>query len=259
MSAPDAFDGLARYYDQIMNHVDYDRWLMKTLALAALAPPGVPHLDAACGTGTLGRHLRRHGWRTIGADLSRAMIRAAHKDGPFPAAVADLRALPFAGAMGMVTCLFDSLNFLLERADLEQALQSIAASLAPNGILYCDIVTERMVLDHFDDQEWVEEEGNMTTTWTSTYDRRARIAHSEIRVNQAGPYFIRERVYDTAVVRAAMEQAGLTILGETDAETWRPPNKKTLRVDFVAVRGDARPLHKSFQKIGGHIARQLRA
>jgi SAM-dependent methyltransferase len=257
MNMPDAFDGLARYYDQLMNHVSYERWLQTTLALAELTPAGKPHLDAACGTGTLGRQLRSLGWQSYGADLSVAMVRAARKEGPFPAAVADLRALPFAGRMGMITCLFDSLNFLLELDHLKQAFQSLYESLAPGGILYCDIVTERMVIEHFDGQEWVEEDGNMTTSWASTYDPRTGIADSHIRINQAGPYLIRERVYDTGVVSEAMKQAGLTLLAAVDAETWKAPRKKTLRVDFVAVKGDGRRLQKPFKKIADDIARQL--
>ena len=51
MSAPDAFGELARYYDPLMTHVNYDRWFFTVSALADLVEEPIRHLDAACGTG----------------------------------------------------------------------------------------------------------------------------------------------------------------------------------------------------------------
>ena len=60
----DSFSDLARYYDPLMRHVDYDRWYAVAAAVAALVPPPFVHADLACGTATLARKLRRNGWKT---------------------------------------------------------------------------------------------------------------------------------------------------------------------------------------------------
>ena len=170
MAAYDPFADIAPYYDTIMEHVNYGRWFRVTEALSTLLPPGFTHVDAACGTGVLIKRLRADGWRSFGVDLSFAMIRAGRK-GPraLPAATADLRALPLHGGADYVTCLFDSLNFLLEYEDVERAFGQIYGALAPQGLFYFDVVTERMVKDYFEGQEWIEQNGRFSTTWRSAW------------------------------------------------------------------------------------------
>ncbi|MEX2016830.1 MAG: class I SAM-dependent methyltransferase, partial [Candidatus Hydrogenedentales bacterium] len=108
---PDPFGELARYYDPLMAHVDYDRWFVVATAvaesLALKTPPR--HLDLACGTGTLLARLRVAGWSSIGADLSPAMLRTARKSRLIDRLVcADMTALPFRNSFDYITCLFDS-------------------------------------------------------------------------------------------------------------------------------------------------------
>ena len=188
MAVRDTFCDLARYYDHIMDHVDYDRWFTVTTALAQLLPRDFVHLDAACGTGTLLKRLRRTGWRTIGVDLSPAMLRAglsARRPPPGmapPAAAADLRALPFQSRIDYVTCLFDSVNFLLDMDDVRRMFAEVHGILKDTGLFYFDIVTERMVTQHFDNQEWTEQDGRFSTTWRSSYDRQTHVTETEVRV-----------------------------------------------------------------------------
>lgn len=248
MAAPDAFDTLARYYDALMRHVDYNRWFLATTQLGGMLPTPMRHVDAACGTGRLLRELRASGWDSLGFDLSGAMLRAAKKAGPrLPLVQADLCAAPFKGAVDYATCLFDSLNFLLDEGDLRRAAGQFAAMLREGGLLYVDIVTERMILEHFAGQGWTESHEGFSTTWNCRYDRDRCVSETDIRVNQGPIATIRERVYPVERVVGAVEQAGLTVLAVMDAETWRDVRKKTLRVDIVACRGGAARLERAFK------------
>ncbi len=258
MNSPDPFEFLARYYDRIMDHVDYDRWFMTVTELAALLPREFVHLDAACGTGQLVKRLRRAGWVAFGTDLSRGMLRAGNK-GPVAGltALADLRAMPFAGSIDYATCLFDSINFLTTLDDVRRCLAEIGRALSTNGLLYLDAVTERMVTEHFAGQGWTEDHGTFSSSWQTHYAFDSKIADTEIRINHGPVTLIRERVYEQADIESAFEDAGLTVLGAYDAETWEPPDAKTLRIDFVAAKGDARPRVKAFQKVCGTVKRHL--
>lgn len=255
MNTPDMFEDLARYYDPLMAHVNYDRWFTVTRTLGEMfgAPPR--HLDAACGTGTLATMLRKTGWTSAGVDLSRAMVREGRrKESGLPAAVADLRALPFAGAFEMVTCLFDSLNFLLDEADLARAIAEFHGALRDGGLFYADIITERMVTDHFEGQEWVEANEGFRSRWTSSYDREHALAESFVQVNTGKVSPIRERIYPLDRVRDLLEQAGFEVLGAYDADHWRAPRKKTTRIDIVAVKNAPPGIDHRFKK----TARQIR-
>lgn len=250
MSPPDGFAGLARHYDVIMSHVDYDRWYWVTTALADLVPRPFTHVDAACGTGVLLAMLRERGWHSFGFDLSHQMAGQARKRKPScPVGVSDLRGLPLYGSVHYLTCLFDSVNFLLTEEDLRRAFRQFAGALAPDGVLYFDIVTERMVLEHFAGQSWTEKNGGFKTTWDCSYDRTTQISETRIRINNGPVCTILERMFDPKLVRDAVEDAGLSVLGVFNAESWRRPGKRTVRMDFVAVKGDARRHRKAFRDV----------
>ncbi|MFO7976071.1 MAG: class I SAM-dependent methyltransferase [Candidatus Hydrogenedentota bacterium] len=255
----DPFATLARYYDRVMAHVDYDRWYLVTLALAGLLPVPFRHADLACGTGNLVKRLQQIGWRTAGMDLSPAMIRTGRKNDPhWRGAVGDLRALPFHNSLDFATCLFDSLNFLLKEEDIENAILQCGAALRSGGVFYFDFVTEEMVLQHFAGQQWTEDNGTFSTTWESTYDHATGITETSIRVNNGVVNTIREKIHSQRQIEASLEKAGLYPMAILDAETWRKPRQKTIRVDVIAVKGSPKAYIKAFRKIQLDIQKLLR-
>ena len=256
---PDAFEDLSHYYDTLMSHVGYDRWFMVTTCLAEVLPPEFQHLDAACGTGVFAKQLLKAGWNSIGMDLSPAMLRIARKTPPRPVAVvADLCAMPFAQRFGMITCLFDSMNFLLRIDDVRGAIRHCGDALVDGGILYFDVVTERMVTEHFEGQEWVEDNATFSSRWRSTYDRKTCITETRIRVNRGQESVVRERIYPIEEIRDAVERAGLTLLDVCDARTWRAPTARTIRVDVVAARNPGSVEHKRFRAVRAGIRGRLK-
>ncbi|MFO7776386.1 MAG: class I SAM-dependent methyltransferase [Candidatus Hydrogenedentota bacterium] len=251
MSAPgDPFSGIAPCYDAIMSHVDYERWVSKTGFLADLLPDGFLHIDVACGTGVLVEKLRQSGWRSVGADLSPAMVQQGRRNAPsFPGVAADMRALPFHNAAGMVTCLFDSLNFLTEETELERGLSEISKALTPGGLLYGDIITERMVLTHFAGKRWTEQNGRFSTTWQSDYSKNTHLAETRVIVDGGPVNHIYERIFPLATLQSAMERAGLTVLAFCDAATWKKPRRRSIRIDFVAARSPSAKLINDFETV----------
>jgi len=258
MGIADGFCDIARYYDQIMEHVDYDRWFVVAARLSELLPSDFRHLDAACGTGTLLRKFRRLGWNSLGVDLSLAMLQAGRKDtDAAPSAAADLRMLPFCRNVHYVTCLFDSVNFLVGDRDMGQAFSEVSQALTNKGLFYFDVVTERMVTDHFENQEWTERNGGFSTTWSSTYERKGRIAETRVRVNNKATGVFYERIYSQRAIERALREAGLTFLGAYDARTWTRPSRKTVRIDFVAAKAPSRAMTKHFRRVSDEIARVM--
>ncbi len=259
MSATDSFAGLARFYDPIMQHVNYDRWYLIAGAVANLAPRPFRHLDAACGTGVLLKKLWNDRWHSYGLDLSNSMLkRCRETTGPSRVLRADLRAIPMKESFDYVTCLFDSVNFLLTEQDLYQGIGQLAGTLRNRGVLYFDVVTERMVLEHFAGQKWSETNDGFTSHWSCEYDRGTSVVETRIRVNSGEEHTLYERVYPIDIVLDAIDRTGCELLAASDAQTWKRPGRKTVRVDFVAVRGNARDYKRAFRNVHGFVRQMLR-
>lgn len=258
MTPADPFADLGRYYDALMKEVDYDRWVVVTSLLAELLPAKFRHVDLACGTGRLLKRLVQHKWNSVGLDFSGGMLREA-KRGPYvaPLVRADLTALPFTRQFHYATCAFDSVNFLLKDGQLSVAMREAAGVLVDGGIYYFDVITERMVTEHFEDRKWAEDNGGFSTNWQGRYDRKTHIAELEIRVNTGPSYMTRERVYTPAEIESSMRAAGLTLLGEFDSATWKKPTYRSIRVDYVAARNPAKGVEKKLTDVGKRIRQAL--
>jgi ubiquinone/menaquinone biosynthesis C-methylase UbiE len=176
------------------------------------------------------------------------MLRAGQKKGdPFPSTLGDLRALPFESeSFNLISCLFDSVNFILEENELQTAFNDVARTLKPGGLFYFDIVTQRMVIQHFAGQEWTEENPGFKSTWNSQYDRNAKIIRTEIRVNRSAEGTVRERIYESRDIEVMLSKAGLTLLCAVDAAGWRNRSHKTVRIDYVAAKEPSRDFVKDF-------------
>ncbi len=246
---PDPFEDLARYYDRLMSHVDYARWFQTVTGLGELLPGNFRHLDAACGTSTLLHMLRDAGWNSMGVDISMAMLARGRKKRPDTAlARADIRALPFHGSIDYITCLFDSVNFLLEESAVRSALGAFSAALRDGGLLYFDVVTRNMVVKHFENQEWEEDHGKFNSFWSSTFDRARNVSETKIRINSGRSSMLSERIYPRKFIEDALKEARFTLLACYDATTWKRPRRRTTRLDFVAVKGRPRGMRAQFAR-----------
>src|SRR4051812_24747680 len=111
------------------------------------------HLDVACGTGYIVESFRARGWTSVGVDASFPMLRrgAVRASGAFqqraPEArttrshliAGDMRTLPLRGTFARITCLYDSLNHLLDRNDLVAAFRAMRGMMDHDSLLLFDM------------------------------------------------------------------------------------------------------------------------
>lgn len=254
---PDTFGDFARYYDTIMSHVDYDRWVVVLGALSDLVPNPFHHIDVGCGTGHLGKRLRKMRWDTVGFDLSPGMVRVARSGRtPVPAAVANMTALPVRDRAHMISCLFDSLNFLLTPDDVRAAMRSFAGALLPGGVLYFDLVTEKMVTTHFAGKKWKEINDGLPTTWDSRYSAERKLSETYITLGNGASCVVREQVHAPELIESALRDAGLTLMATADAAGWKPLRRNSIRADYVAIKAPTPDQVRRFAPVRTRI-RQL--
>ena len=95
-------------------------------------------LDVACGTGAHLAELRR--WYEVeGADLSPAMLAVARDRLPgIKLHRADMRTLDLGRSFDAVICLFSSIGYITDPAEMRWAVARLAAHVAPGGVLILD-------------------------------------------------------------------------------------------------------------------------
>ena len=95
-------------------------------------------LDVACGTGAHLVEMRR--WYEVeGVDQSPAMLEVAKSRLPgVPLHTADMRSLDLGRSFDSVTCLFSSIGYMTDPAEMRSAVGRLAAHVAPGGVLILD-------------------------------------------------------------------------------------------------------------------------
>jgi len=262
----------APFYDgsgQLRFAVLSGQYLNELLARHPVA--GRRALDLACGTGTLALLLADAGWDVIGLDSSAAMLaqaRAKAETMTAPGRVefvqGDMRALPATdqrprandqparidsfssfvlrpSSFDLVTCVYDSLNYLLDERDLAACFEGVARVLAPGGLLVADMNTRYFLEHDWGACEVIEQAGLVQVT--QTYFDPATACSTMVLTGFAGDDqrgYARfdethiERAYAPESVERLLQSAGLEVEAIYDCFTFQPIADRTQRIAWVA-------------------------
>jgi SAM-dependent methyltransferase len=136
------YEKSARIYDLLYTGTgikDYDVEAADLHRIITEACPSARSLlDVACGTGAHLARLRQ--WYSVeGADVSAAMLELANTRLPgVPLHLADMRKLDLGRRFDAVTCLFSSIGYITDSAELRSTIERLAAHVAPGGVLILD-------------------------------------------------------------------------------------------------------------------------
>jgi SAM-dependent methyltransferase len=228
-------------------------------------------LDLACGTGTLALLLSDAGWDVVGLDSSAAMLEQARAKAaamPTPGrvefALGDMRCLPTndqrpmttdqgwqqdlpssfvlrPSSFDLVTCVYDSLNYLLDERDLAACFRGAARALAPGGLLVADMNTRSFLEYDWGSCEVIEQAGFVQVT--QSYFDPAAACSTMVLSGFAGDDergYTRfdethiERAYAPEMVEQLLHSAGLDIEAVYDCFTFQPIADRTQRIAWVA-------------------------
>ena len=210
MNKADAYEVLARYYDQLMDEVDYDHWCDYVLSLVEKAEggdgsgsgsgtrggsgqsPASPSwlqgrqvLDLACGTGQFSYRLRQRGMAVTAVDHSPEMLavaeeRARSKGLDITFICQDMRELELPYTYDLVLCLCDSLNYLLEVEDLALALENGAGVLKPGGHFIFDVNTAYKLTTIYGNHIYAADLGHFAYIWENEYQPDTQLCYMDL-------------------------------------------------------------------------------
>ena len=224
-SAATAYEDLAPYYDELTRDHDYETWTAHLEGAAArFGVRGRKLLDAACGTGKSFLPFLPRGYEVTACDISAEMVDRARAKAPGANVfVADVRELGAVGSFDLVTCLDDSLNYLVDDGDLEAALASLGANLAPDGVLVFDLNTLATYRTTFA-RDMALDGPDVFLVWRGGCDGAEQpgcVAELVVEAFGAGPSGLYERVttrhtqrhHPRSEVERALAEAGLAAVG----------------------------------------------
>ncbi len=237
---------IARGYDLIMSHVDYEYWAQYTDQLIWQFHPD-PHriLELGCGTGTLATLLQPMGdYAYTATDLCPEMIAVARikaEDAGLPIAfgVEDFSKFTVDTPQDVVILLYDGLNYLLHENDVLSLFHCSLNALHPGGIFFFDQSTPANSINN---EAYFSDEGEMNGfayIRDSEYDRNTRLHTTSFEIRIDGDTFFErhvQRAYSVQEIKALLEKAGFEIEVAFDGFTANSVADSSERVHWVVRR-----------------------
>ncbi len=251
-SKKDIYSAFALIYDMVMRDVDYDSWARHIMRLAKrFRLPRTKLLEIACGTGTLSIKMKQLGCDVTGVDLSNEMLTLAREkfreEGVeiplYQASMDDLSSLDLEPGFDLVTCLYDSLNYLLSEEAVLRAFHDVYELLRPGGGYIFDVTTEYNLLHNFAGYTFAENFDDVSYIWENEYDIENKICSSKVsmfrledEIYQKYVEVHRQKVYDTAWLKQSLKAVGFEVEGAFYNMTDKPVKAKCERIHFVCKK-----------------------
>jgi len=237
-----SFTKIAKYYDILMEDVDYEEWTQYILDMAELYNATLsPMLDITCGTGNSMLPFLERGIKTTGVDNSLDMLKIAKLKIPELSFVqAPAQGLPFLRHFNLAISIFDSLNYILDYNELMDAFNSVQEILSPGGHLIFDMNTP-YGLEIISQNDIRHENPNLISVWRNLYNKKERIltlyitlfikkGNSWTRVDEIH----REKGYKEDEVKMGLRKTGFKVLGTFKCFEHSNVDRFTKRILYVA-------------------------
>ncbi|KPL22694.1 MAG: hypothetical protein AMJ93_06575 [Anaerolineae bacterium SM23_84] len=249
------YDQYAKVYDdsgQIAFSIKMIPYLEGLLQLHPV--PGCTMLDLACGTGTVALSFAKQGWEVYGVDASQPMLdqakqKAEQTSQELILSQQDMRAFVVPHRLALITCLYDSLNYMLSLGDLTQVFRCVAAALLPDGVFMGDMNTRVTLEEVWGNNTFFVEREGIALVMLSSFESQSGLSTVDIAgfVRQDDGRYSRfdehhaEIAYPDEQVRAALEAAGLQVEAAYECFHFEPPEEDARRIMWVARKpGDRR-------------------
>lgn len=249
----DSYTGFAEVYDELMDATPYREWCQRIVeymekygALESAAEPNLV-LDLGCGTGTLTEMMAERGYDMIGVDLSAEMLSLAMEKREISGLDIlylnqDMRELDLYGTVGTVYSVCDSVNYLLEDADVIQAFRRVNLFLSPKGLFLFDFNTVYKY-EQIGDAVIAESREDCSFIWDNYYDPDTHTNEYDLTIYRQEKDDLYRRFDETHVqrgytlkeMRDFVKEAGLEWIEAIDADTGKEVTEVTERV-FAAAR-----------------------
>ncbi|WP_152656312.1 class I SAM-dependent methyltransferase [Oceanobacillus sp. CFH 90083] len=247
-----AYRKMAEVYDELMNNVPYDDWVVLIQQMIAQAENPVQSIiDLGCGTGVITRKLAALGYTMTGVDQSGDMLRQAQK-GLEPADtiswleadITKLNDVELQYDMAISCC--DVINYVTDIQEVEQAFTNAYQLLEADGIFFFDIHSMYTVEDIYIGETFADTTDEAAYIWECVPgDETGEMYHQLTFFHQEeGDHFIRfqekhhQRTFPVEVYKNILKNIGFKKINiyadfSLEANNW---NEQSERIFFLAEK-----------------------
>ncbi len=246
------YDGFAPIYQRGL-YLRFSQLMAESVLpdyLAEIAFKGKDLLDIACGEGSFAVAMSKLGYKVTGIDQSQRMIdlaqeRANAEKVSVKFQVEDMRSFSFFEAFDLVTCFFDSLNYMLTIKDLHDVYKNAYQALRSGGYFIFDMNTiYGLSVEWMREETYVQNEASdFLEIHRHSYDYENQIAAVDITVflQREGLWerveeTHRERGYPIADIQFLLSETGFEIAGMYGSLSKRSEVQNTSPRVFFIVR-----------------------
>lgn len=184
-----AYKKFGYYYDEVMAQLNYDLWLE---FIEDYLNPGDNVLDLACGTATLCTMLKLKGFDAEGLDLSETILEIASEKMKinhlsFPLHHADMTSFKLNKKFNMITCFFDSVNFLSDIKQVKKLFECAHSHLKDNGFFIIDVFSKEL-LKEYENNDIVEDHVTFQLDWKTKKTSPTSLKHT-IKITEGDDVF----------------------------------------------------------------------
>jgi len=248
-TASQPFSNFAKVYDSFMHFVDYEGWAKYVKRILDFYDiKGKKLLDLACGTGKCSVLFAEESFEVTGIDISQSMLdvaKAKQESTQYNIQYfcQDIRKFNVPEKADIAISLYDSLNYILEKNDLQETFFCVYNALGKEGIFIFDMNTEYALKHIWGNGKIRRNEGGVKSVWQNEYDDAARIATLNLtwQVKEDGKkkeYFElhKERAYPNEEILDMLKKAGFSLSVIYAHGTFIQPIEFTARIMVVAIK-----------------------
>lgn len=199
---------------------------------------GARVLDLACGAGRHLGSLARAGFRPVGLDLSRPLLRRAAASFDGPLVRADMREVPLAaGTMDAVVQFFTSFGYFEDRSQDRKVLEEVRRVLRPGGTFLMDFLNARKVRRDLVDRDERTVDGRTVRQrrWLEGDAVVKRIEVEPAAGGEAEVFHERVRLYRPEELERMMAKCGLRVEERAGGYDGRPFDDDAPRLLLTGV------------------------
>jgi SAM-dependent methyltransferase len=239
-------EDFARIYNDHWGRFAHNIWPFLLDTVTKKNPGATTWLDLCCGTGITLRQACESGFAATGVDLSQHQLKHARKNAPQAKLVkSDVRRFSLPRKFDVVTCMFDSLNYLTRKSELAGVFRRVKRHLEPGGLFIFDMNVYPGYQAVWNRTSVLDEPG-FTLVFSTSFDERKSQGQAKFTgfVKEGRRYrkFEEEhiqRAWRGEEIDTLLDRAGLSFSAR-DGHTLNRPKKKSGRLVYICQRKASR-------------------